>query len=517
LCKRDSGGSANRAFDEKVASEMVQQQVRASRFPAIQEDRPVTPSANEKDAWAYLVVSSEQQAETLEHQESWARETAASHEWQIKASLRGVSSGRDGTRDLLETLLARLRALPAAARPARVLMIRLDRLGRGLGLEAVASIAELARLGVVIHTRQDGDYTLERASDSILPLMRVVTGAIENEARRDKAKAVFKRRREKGQVVCNKRPYGLRMEGNSDVAQEPQAQAVRLAFELAVNGYGLGAIGIKLAAVAAPKLYVNGRSHQTEWTTNRVAMLLRQSAYRGTLVAVERWNQVQLLFARRPQTRGRSKHPWPLAGSLHCTCGRVLIGSVHGSIPRRVYRCTARTIHGRNLMYNANKLEEAFVHLIERLSASPELATLYTASSEAALSEEALRGREAELQAATQRHDLERKRAWSLNERGLIPDVELAKRLREIDKVAVQNIRDRDTVRLELDMLEERQRSAIHAAAIVGSAAAAWSNSSVELKRTAAQALARALGGIHVVAGDLRLGPPPAPDRFCRT
>jgi hypothetical protein len=71
----------------------------------------------------------------------------------------------------------------------------------------------------------------------ILPLMRVMTGAIENEARRDKAKTIFAHRRSKGEVVCNERPYRLRMDGKRDVVQEPQAQAVCLAFELAANDY----------------------------------------------------------------------------------------------------------------------------------------------------------------------------------------------------------------------------------------------------------------------------------------
>jgi DNA invertase Pin-like site-specific DNA recombinase len=84
------------------------------------------------------------------------------HGWTITRTFRGVSSGRDGTRGLLETLLAKLRETRPGERPNRVLMTRLDRLGRGLGIEALAAIAEIVRLGVTIHTRQDGDYRLAR-------------------------------------------------------------------------------------------------------------------------------------------------------------------------------------------------------------------------------------------------------------------------------------------------------------------------------------------------------------------
>ena len=76
----------------------------------------------------------------------------------------------------------RVRATERIERPQRVLMVRLDRLGRGLGLEALAALSEIVQLGVTIYTCQDGDYTLSRASESLLPLMRIVTGAIENEA-----------------------------------------------------------------------------------------------------------------------------------------------------------------------------------------------------------------------------------------------------------------------------------------------------------------------------------------------
>ena len=477
----------------------------------------MTSPATSNTAWSYLVVSSEQQAETLEHQAQWAQQTAASHDWRITDSFRGVSSGRDGTRDLLERLLERLRSLPPEQRPARVLMIRLDRIGRGLALEALAAIAEVARLGIVIHTRQDGDYTLERASDSILPLMRVITGAIENEARRDKAKAVFARRRARGLVVSNKRPYGLRLEDQRDVAQEPQAEAVRLAFELALNGYGFVSIGSRLRAVAPPKTYVNGRSHRTEWTATRVRKLLRQPAYCGILVDEERWHQVQMLHSGRPSTRERTKHPWPLAGTLHCTCGRMLIGSLHGSVPRRIYRCTATMVHGHNVMHNANKLEEAFVALLERLKAAPDLIALYLSSCDAALSETALNTREAELGTEMDRQKTERARAWQLNERGLIVDVELARRLREVDVTLASLQRDREGVAQELARLARSRDEQLRVDQILKEAAAAWPHASLELRRPAAQALARALGGLYVDdAGHLELGAPPHVERFLR-
>jgi len=258
--------------------------------------------------WAYLVVSSEQQVETIDYQRMWAREAAQQHGWSITETFDGVSSGKDGTRALLKRLVARLEATAAYERPERVLMIRLDRLGRGLGLEALAALAQITQLGVTIHTRQDGDYRIARASDSILPLMRIVTGGIENEARRDKALDTYKRRRLNNLTVSNKRPYGIVVVAGRDAPAEPEAKAVRLAFEMAANGFGYSAIGTRLRAIAPPKLYANGRTHDTEWTNDRVRKLLRQRAYRGVVIDEPQWDRVSRLLTHAPDVRVRINH-----------------------------------------------------------------------------------------------------------------------------------------------------------------------------------------------------------------
>jgi DNA invertase Pin-like site-specific DNA recombinase/uncharacterized small protein (DUF1192 family) len=467
--------------------------------------------------WAYLVVSSEQQAETLDHQEAWALDVARDNNWKITQKFRGVSSGRDGTRKLLEQLLTKLRDTPRDVRPARVLMIRLDRLGRGLGLEAVAAIAEISKLGVVIHTRQDGDYTLHRASDSLLPLMRVVTGAIENEARRDKAKAVYARRRAKNETVGNKRPYGLQLVGGKDEAQEPQAAVVRLAYELARNGYGLAAIGARLRPIAPQKLYVNGRKHTTEWTTQRVSQLLRNRSYCGTLIESELWHDVQALRAGAPRTRAISKHPWPLSGAIHCSCGRLLIGSMVGSSPRRVYRCAAKSIHGRSLSYSALKLEVMFGDLLDQLIMTEDLAASCREQLSSGLSVEAIERRITECKAEIDRTTAERKRAWDLNERGMIVDMELARRLREIDARLAQLYGDQELLSAEERRAKQQREDASRAEQLVARARDIWLSAEIDGKRSAAQALARAVGGLHIHDGNLAIGTPSSPSRFIRT
>jgi DNA invertase Pin-like site-specific DNA recombinase len=469
-----------------------------------------------ESAWAYLVVSSEQQADTLDHQQSWVEETARASGWLITETFRGVSSGRDGTRGLLEELLVKLRKTPKVDRPRRVLMIRLDRIGRGIALEALAAIAEISRLGSIIHTRQDGDYALTRASDSILPLMRVVTGAIENEARRDKAKAVFDRRRAANKVVGNKRPYGLQLSGGIDVGREPQAKAVRYAFELASNGYGLAAIGERLRATAADKEYVNGRTHVTEWSNSRVSRMLSNPAYAGTIVDQALWDSVQYLRAQSPRTRTSTRHPWPLSGTVHCTCGRLLIGSILGSPPHRVYRCTTKTIHGKNVTVSAKRLERLFIELLTTLRAGPDLSHIAVDRHKAEADLARLQTEIDEIVLALRNREIERKRAWSMNQEALITDADLGRRLKQLDA----ETRDLNALQraksLERFRMEARQASAVRASEIIAQAAEIWTSADVAQQQTAAHALARALGGLYLEGGQLRIGPPPTPNRFKR-
>ena len=474
-------------------------------------------SSRDLNAWSYLVVSSEQQIETLEFQRRWANDTAQQHGWSISETFEGVSSGRDGTRQLLQRLVERLAALPVDSRPRRVLMIRLDRLGRGLGLEALAALAQLVQLGVTVHTRQDGDYNILKASDSILPLMRIVTGGIENEARRDKARATYARRKADGHVLSNKRPYGIRLENGQDVPQEPQAATVRLAFELSANGYGLIAIGNKLRAIAAPKIYANGRIHVTEWTADRVQKMLTNRAYCNTVVGEVIWHRVQKLRDGRPKTYDHAKNPWPLSGALRCECGRNLIGSLRGSPGARVYRCSAASVHGKTLTYSAARLEQQFVELLQSLATSRSLLRQYVKASDSEAQfklEEAVEKRR-EIQAILKDVADEGARVWQLNKRGLLLDVHLARRLSELDQQKAVAQEDLDEIQMHIRHSEVATASFESAMSIVEEASELWKHAPTNRQQVASRSLSRALNGLTVRKdGRIYVGPPTEWHRF---
>jgi DNA invertase Pin-like site-specific DNA recombinase len=110
-------------------------------------------------AWAFAAVSSSPQELSLDSQIAWAKETAKANGWNLSRVIKGVSSGAKGTRKLLDDLLADLRAMPKAERPQRLLLVRIDRLGRGTGLEGIAALAEFKRLGVTLFTRESGEVS----------------------------------------------------------------------------------------------------------------------------------------------------------------------------------------------------------------------------------------------------------------------------------------------------------------------------------------------------------------------
>jgi DNA invertase Pin-like site-specific DNA recombinase len=89
--------------------------------------------------WLYAAVSSSPQEATLQDQRQWASETAVRNGWVITREFSGVGSGAKGTRDILSNLIDELDRTPKAARPKRVLMIRIDRVGR-MALDCIAAV-----------------------------------------------------------------------------------------------------------------------------------------------------------------------------------------------------------------------------------------------------------------------------------------------------------------------------------------------------------------------------------------
>ena len=341
-------------------------------------------SKNNTTAWALLVVSDPGQADTLPDQEAWAQAIAAERGWTITETFSGVSSGKAGARELTVRMLQQLEATDAEHRPARLLMIRLERLGRGDGTEAMVTFLRLRQLNVVIHTRMEGDVTYGRASELLMPMVRLLVGGMENEVRQDKLRAMYGRLRTEREedpsiAISMNPPYGLAYVNGHLNPKPPEDAAVRLAYELKGQGYGSHLIGKRLTIVAPPLTLKNGEQRPQHWTPDRVARMIAKRTYRATLVDVETWERAQL--PARVVTRPTMRQEYPLGGALRCVCGRALVGAT--GMPRRgvivrFYQCRDLRNHGgRSRSHQAACVEKQFGAMLQQLTADDELLQNY--------------------------------------------------------------------------------------------------------------------------------------------
>jgi DNA invertase Pin-like site-specific DNA recombinase len=341
-----------------------------------------------EEVWAYLVVSDPGQAHTLPDQERWARDYAFSNGWHLTEIYRGVESGKAGTRGLCDGMVDAIEALPKGRRPQRILMIRLDRMGRGTGLSPFLAFARLCTMGITIETRQDGAIRVEKTQDSLLPLMRFYVGGFENDVRRDKLRATYAKKRVKRAAdattaIGTTAPYGLQIVDGRYVLKEPEARAVRQAFQMA-REYGAHRIAKFLKTNAPPWTLKGGRQKVQTWHTDRVRKMLSNDHYRNTLVDEEAWllAQVRKGEFKRPTI----KNHYALGGALRCVCGTSLRGHPGPGVNRktsyRYYQCPNYSAHtGKMKHHRSDVMESQFSTLLSRLRADEQLLEHFVSAS----------------------------------------------------------------------------------------------------------------------------------------
>lgn len=124
-------------------------------------------------AWALLVVSLEAQVETLPHQRAWAESVALERGWCLTRFIQGVASGKLGPRRLTQDVLLEIRAAAPEARPTHVLMIRMDRIGRGSIVDSQIFVRDLLGLGARLFTRDQGEIKLDSARDELIAAVQM--------------------------------------------------------------------------------------------------------------------------------------------------------------------------------------------------------------------------------------------------------------------------------------------------------------------------------------------------------
>lgn len=451
------------------------------------------------NAWLLAVVSSDGQAETLDFQERWGHQAAAENEWTIERTFKDVSSGRDGARQLLKNLLQELRDLPKNARPARVLLVRIDRLGRGDGLDCIAAIAEIKKLGVKLFTRDDGEVRLERAADSLMPVMKSILAGIENDNRADRTRAGIARRKSRGLHHGNA-PYGAILDEGKPIAYEPEASLVRELFSLRAEGWGYDRLAHHAAKRALPKLLHNGKTRRLRWGRSTVQRLLWCSTLRGVVVDAELFDRVQA--TKNPDFKSLRKQSWPfpLAHAVRCTCGTLLSGQCSGRQGYRIryYVCRGIARHGYYPHHNAAILEEQFQRRLlprfggeDGLMLEPRLgATL-----------ESLRERETLLRAEIAALEQRRQRVWEIGEAGGVPAAEVRLRLEQIAADRERFEAELATVLTEVERGVSMRSQPVPLEDVLRRLERTWAGQPLELQQRAASALADAAGGFWIAPG----------------
>jgi DNA invertase Pin-like site-specific DNA recombinase len=437
--------------------------------------------------WLYAAVSSSPQEATLDDQRQWASDTAARNGWVITREFSGVGSGAKGTRDILSTLIDELERTPKAGRPQRVLMIRIDRVGR-MALDCIAAVARLRKLGIVLHTRQDGDVKLDTALDSLRPIFELVTAEMENAARSDKWKAVHARRRAEGKHVGTI-PYGVILVEGKAVPYEPEAQVVREIFRLAEQRWGYTRLARWAQTHAPPKRMHDGTDKRYRWGVSSVKSILKSKTVRTVLVSDDQWQRTKAARESDFRTRAPKRWDWPLQGAVRCTCGKRLAGhcSGTGSYVTRYYICRHHTLAPGATSHpghRADLLEADFVQLLRRLQADPALAD--PVGDDRPTGNWDVVERDADRRIADAEKRIQR--AWKLAEEAQLDANHLRSRLAELDGQRRSAEDARNAARAARAYEAAYQQSACSFAELLEQLPDLWQQTTVELQQELARA-----------------------------
>ena len=438
-------------------------------------------------AWLYAAVSSSPQEATLDDQRQWANATAIRNGWVITREFCGVGSGAKGTRDILSNLIDELERTPKPTRPKRVLMIRIDRVGR-MALDCIAAVARLRKLGVVLHTRQDGDVKLETAMDSLRPIFELVTAEMENAARSDKWKAVHARRRAEGKHVGTV-PYGVILVDGKATPFEPEAQIVRQIFTLAEQRWGYTRLARWARANAPPKRTNDGTDKPYRWGVSSIKSLLISKTIRSVVVSEDQWQRTSAARESDFRAWAPKRWDWPLQGAVRCTCGKMLSGHCGGGpkYPTRYYLCRHHTLEPgvtSHPAHRADNLEAEFLQLLQSLRADPALVDPVQDDVPA----EQLEGVERDARRRLSDIDKRTQQAWKVAEEAQIDPGHLRSRLDDLDaqrRSAEATLSSAQTARA---MAAEQKQTSCSFAQLIDELPELWSHTTVELQQELARA-----------------------------
>ena len=470
--------------------------------------------------WAYCRVSTkkDEQELSLDEQERWARDHAAHAGEEITVFRERASAKSTLGRPEFQRMVASLQELPAAKRPRAIIATALDRLSRDM-TDMLVVARTMRTLKVELYIRDVGPVRADTFAERAALVGQSMGGEAENEARSNRIRAMWDRRRREGKPPTNKTPYGVQLQAERDVPIPESAEWVLRAFEWYSQGVGSYTIAQRFKGVAAPhvirlaKVGPDGepirRTRHPVWEGNRIAKMLRQPRYRGLIVPEDLFDRVQALLDERPRWRRDRVMEYPMSGAVKCgKCGRGLCGRStrppryrkKGLIDKpcppavryRYYFCTVCCY-----AIAAHDLEHWFRRDVARVAGDPELLTRWIAGEQGDTREAGLRREIATLERATEPAavDAARGRVWDLALAGQHASADLE---RQLARIAAQATADRARLAELRTSLERRvtsQRTIAEAKALLSNFWLEYNRAPYESKKMMMGLLTSALGG----------------------
>jgi len=336
----------------------------------------------------YCRVSSDEQAEkgTIGSQVDYTKRYLELHgpEMDITDHEFYLDEGVSGTIALLDRPAGSKLVADAKMKKFDILFIyRLDRLARNVK-HVLDTYDLLEKYGIALKSMTEAFDTGTPTGKFFMTLLASIA-ALERETILERTQGGKDRNAKAGKWVSGAPPFGYRIEDKRLVIYEPEADTVRLIFQLYEDGMSTVEVAKYLNAkdVLTPTMSKGTKNKSTgKWHAGHISIILRTTAYMGSYTylkrAAKRKDRIELevpaiieqqkykdtqerITKNSDVARGSKKHNYLLRGLIYCAkCGRALVGSSGDSKSGRVYyRCTGTVENGQGKKCDTKQLRAA--------------------------------------------------------------------------------------------------------------------------------------------------------------
>jgi len=336
----------------------------------------------------YCRVSSDEQVEkgTIGSQVDYAKRYLELHgpEMNITEHEFYLDEGVSGTIALSGRPAGSKLILDAKNKKFDILFIyRLDRLARNVK-HVLDTYDLLEKHGIALKSMTEAFDTGTPTGKFFMTLLASIA-ALERETILERTQGGKDRNAKEGKWVSGSPPFGYRIEDKRLVIYDPEAETVRLIFQLYEDGMSTVAVAKYLNAkdVLTPTMSKGTKNKSTgKWHAGHISIILRTTAYVGeytylkrsvrrkdtievevpAIIETQKYKDTQARIIKNADVaRGSKKHNYLLRGLIYCAkCGRALVGSSGDSKSGRVYyRCTGTLDHGQGKKCDTKQLRAA--------------------------------------------------------------------------------------------------------------------------------------------------------------